>query len=86
MTTVSLVIDYLKTSSPTETATYLVNLPECQNKNIGSIRSVIQRLKQKLARFRASANSPKGKQDLENFLQSPFPFPPRDDTNKENAQ
>ena len=86
MTTISSVFDYLKKSTPSATAQYLAGLPDCVNPNESSIRSVIQRLSKKLSSLRISATTPKGKANLDLFLNSPFPFPPKNEANREKAR
>ena len=70
MTSISSILDYLKTSSPTDTAKYLAGLPECKNPNEGSLRSAIARCREQHAFLRKSAHTKKGKADLDHFLAS----------------
>ena len=86
MPSVTFVLDYLKTSNLTDTARYLVNLPECENANEGSVLSSVRRLKEKANDLRVRATRPKGKEALAAFLDGPFQFPPSDAQKQLNAR
>ena len=86
MPTVTFVLDYLKKSSISETARYLIYLPECENKNESSVQSSIRRLREKANILRIRATRPSGKEAYAAFLAAPFQFPPFDAQKQQNAQ
>ena len=85
MPTIQFVLNFLRDTSLPETVQYLLQLPECENQNETSVRSVVLRQKSKVESLKKSAGRPKGKADLDDVLQSSFPFPPKDESQREKA-
>ena len=56
-----------------ETTTFLTNTPEGEHANEASIKALLSNLQAEQKRLRRTG--PKGKENLENFLLKPFPFP-----------
>ena len=63
-----------------EAVVYLADLAECQNTNSGSLRNVVTRLQAEEKRHRR--NGAKGADNYIKFLDQPFPFPAKNNTDR----
>ena len=79
MVSVKEVLEKAKSVGLTEAVSYLSDLDECQNPNPSSLRNVVTRLQADEKRHRRNG---KGTENLNKFLDQPFPFPAKNNTER----
>ena len=71
------VLDKIKSTSYTSTVKFLIAHESCTNLKENSIKSALTRVREKVALLRKTSR-PSGKEELDAYLNGPFPFPEPD--------
>ena len=79
MVSVKEILEKAQTVGLAEVVKYLSDLPECHNPNPSSLRNVVTRMQADEKRHRKNG---KGTENLIRFLEQPFPFPARNNTDR----
>ena len=79
MVSVKEILEKAQSVGIAEAVKYLADLAECQNPNTNSLRYVVTRLQADEKRHRRNG---KGTENLNKFLDQPFPFPAKNNTER----